>query len=77
MALEKIESEVAGNLWKIEVALGDQVQKEDTLMILESMKMEIPVLSPVNGTVKEILVQPDDKIEEGQVVLLLEISTNE
>ena len=48
----------------IEVAKGDQVQEEDTLMILESMKMEIPVLSPAYGTVKEILVQADEKIEE-------------
>lgn len=73
MALETIESEVAGNLWKIEVQVGEQVTEEDVLMILESMKMEIPVLAPVAGTVKEILVAVDDKIAEGQAVVLLEI----
>ena len=72
MAIEQIESEVTGNLWKIEVAVGDRVEEDDELMILEVMKMEVPVLCPMDGTVKEILVKPDDKIEDGQVVLLLE-----
>lgn len=72
MALETIESEVAGTLWKIEVQVGEQVAEEDVLMILESMKMEIPVLAPVSGTVKEILVAVDDKIAEGQAVAVLE-----
>ena len=71
MAIE-IESEVTGILWKIEVKVGEHVQEDDTLMILEVMKMEVPVLCPMEGTVKEILVKPDDKIEDGQVVLLLE-----
>lgn len=72
MAIEEIESEVTGNLWKIEVKVGDQVEEDDTLMILESMKMEIPVLCPTDGTIKEILVKEEDKIKEGEVVILLE-----
>jgi acetyl-CoA carboxylase biotin carboxyl carrier protein len=72
MAREKVESEVTGNVWKIEVEIGDQVEQEHTLMILESMKMEIPVESPVAGRVAELLVKEKDQVEEGQVVVVLE-----
>ena len=72
MAREEVESEVTGNVWKIEVKVGDQVAQEDTLMILESMKMEIPVESPAAGKVAEILVKDKDQVEEGQVVAILE-----
>ena len=72
MAKVEVESEVTGNVWKIEAKVGDQVAEEDTLMILESMKMEIPVESPVAGKVAEILVQTEDRVEEGQVVAVLE-----
>lgn len=72
MTRREVESEVTGNVWKIEVKVGDQVAEEDTLMIVESMKMEIPVESPVAGTVAEILVQTEEQVEEGQVVAILE-----
>ncbi|HJN52738.1 MAG: acetyl-CoA carboxylase biotin carboxyl carrier protein subunit [Pseudomonadales bacterium] len=72
MARQEIESEVTGNVWKIEVSVGDQVDVEETLMILESMKMEIPVESPAAGKVAEILVEKEDQVEEGQVVAILE-----
>lgn len=72
MTRKEVESEVTGNVWKIEVKVGDQVAEEDTLMILESMKMEIPVESPVAGTVAEILVHTEEQVEEGQVVAILE-----
>ena len=72
MARQEIESEVTGNGWKIEVSVGDQVDVEETLMILESMKMEIPVESPAAGKVAEILVEKEDQVEEGQVVAILE-----
>jgi len=72
MAREEIESEVTGNVWKIEVQVGDQVEVEDSLMILESMKMEIPVESPVAGKVAEIMVKEEDQVTEGQVVAILE-----
>ncbi len=72
MAREEVESEVTGNVWKIEVEVGDQVAQEDTLMILESMKMEIPVESPVAGKVAEILVEAKEQVTEGQVVAILE-----
>ena len=72
MAKQNVESEVAGNVWKIEVSVGDQVRVGDVLMILESMKMEIPVESPVAGRVVELCVQAEQPIEEGQTVAVVE-----
>lgn len=72
MAEIKVESEITGKVWKIEVGIGDRVAEDDAVMVLESMKMEIPVLAPAAGTVKEILVREEDSVEEGQVVALLE-----
>ncbi|MDP6604353.1 MAG: acetyl-CoA carboxylase biotin carboxyl carrier protein subunit [Rhodospirillales bacterium] len=72
MAEIKVESEIAGKVWKIEVGIGDRLEEDDPVMILESMKMEIPVLAPAAGTVREILVREEDAVEEGQVVALLD-----
>ncbi len=72
MARHEIESEVAGNVWKVEAKAGDQVAEGDVLIILESMKMEIPVESPVAGTVAEILVAPEDQVEEDQLLAVVE-----
>ena len=60
MADLRVKSEIAGSVWKIEVAVGDSVGEEDPLIILESMKMEIPLLAPRAGVVKEILVAEGD-----------------
>jgi acetyl-CoA carboxylase biotin carboxyl carrier protein len=67
-----VESEVSGNVWKIVAAPGDRVAEGDTLMILESMKMEIPVEAPRAGTVVEICVVAEQAIDEGHVVAVLE-----
>ena len=72
MARLKVESEVTGNVWKIEVEAGAQVQEGDVLLILESMKMEIPVEAPQAGTVVELLVAPEDAVAEDQVVAILD-----
>ena len=71
MARIEVESEVAGNVWKVEVEVGDSVAEGDVLIILESMKMEIPVESPAAGTIAEILVAPEDAVEEDQVLAVL------
>jgi acetyl-CoA carboxylase biotin carboxyl carrier protein len=71
MAELRVKSEIAGSVWKIEVAVGDQVAEEDPLIILESMKMEIPLLAPRAGTVKEILVVEGETIVEGDVAIVL------
>lgn len=72
MARVQIESEVTGNVWKVEVAAGDVVQEGDVLIILESMKMEIPVEAPEAGKVAELLVAPEDSVEEDQVVAVID-----
>jgi biotin carboxyl carrier protein len=72
MARHEVESEVAGNVWKIETNVGDSVSAGDVLMILESMKMEIPVEAPAAGTVVEITVAVEDQVEEDQVLAIVE-----
>lgn len=67
----RVRSEIAGSVWKIEVAVGDTVAEDDPLLILESMKMEIPLLSPRAGVVKEILVAEGEPIAEGVVAVIL------
>jgi biotin carboxyl carrier protein len=64
----QIKAELAGNLWKIVVREGQQVQADETLMILESMKMEIPVTSPKAGRVTKIHVKEGETVQEGQLL---------
>ena len=71
MATEVL-SEVTGTVWKVEMSVGDTVEEGDVIMILESMKMEIPIEAPKSGTLSAIHVQPEQPIEEDQ--LLAEIS---
>jgi acetyl-CoA carboxylase biotin carboxyl carrier protein len=73
MARKEIKSEITGSVWKITRQPGESVGEEDALMILESMKMEIPVLAEARGSVAEIRVQEGDSIVEGQVLAVLEI----
>jgi biotin carboxyl carrier protein len=68
----EVKAELVGNVWKVEAKPGDQVAEEDVLIVLESMKMEIPVTSPVAGTVKEIRVNEKDVVREGQVLVVIE-----
>jgi acetyl-CoA carboxylase biotin carboxyl carrier protein len=72
MASLAVKSEIAGNVWKIEAQIGDKLDFEGTILILESMKMEIPVLAPKAGTLREIKVAEGEAVAEGQVVALLD-----
>ena len=72
MALVNVKSEIAGNVWKIQTKPGDKVEADGEIMILESMKMEIPVLSPKAGVIREIKVNEGEAIGEGQLVAVLE-----
>lgn len=72
MARIKIVSEVTGKVWKIEMSEGAQVSADDSIMIVESMKMEIPVVSSDAGRLVEILVKEGDSVEDGQVVAVIE-----
>ncbi|MDA7085515.1 urea carboxylase [Pseudomonas sp. SA3-5] len=69
-----IDSHIAGNLWQVQVAVGDRVKAGDVLVILESMKMEIPLLAPRDGLVSEVRVQPGSPVRAGQRVVVLEES---
>ncbi len=71
MATE-VQAEMVANVWKIVVAPGDTVAAGDPLVILESMKMEIPVESPVDGTVSELRVQEGGVVQEGDVIAVVE-----
>jgi acetyl-CoA carboxylase biotin carboxyl carrier protein len=73
MPIEEVITEVAGAVWKILANEGDHVNEGDVLVILESMKMEIPVLAPVDGTVKEILVKVDDVCNEDETLATIEV----
>jgi len=67
-----IESHIAGNLWQVSVTEGARVEAGDVLVILESMKMEIPLTAPVSGVVKDIRVQPGSPVRAGQRVVVIE-----
>ncbi|MCH8882663.1 MAG: biotin/lipoyl-binding protein [SAR324 cluster bacterium] len=68
----EIKSEVAGLVWKIEVNPGDTVAAGDTLIVLECMKLEIPVVAELAGKVLKILVGEQDQVGEGEALVLLE-----
>jgi acetyl-CoA carboxylase biotin carboxyl carrier protein len=67
-----IEAHITGNVWKIEVSVGDKVEDGDTVVILESMKMEIPVEAEDDGAVKEIRCEEGQSVSEGDVLIVLE-----
>ncbi|WP_042351355.1 biotin/lipoyl-binding carrier protein [Bacillus massiliigorillae] len=72
MALIQVKAEISGSVWKIETEAGQQVMEEDVLLIMESMKMEIPIMAPAAGVVKEIKVQEGDSLAEGDLAVVLE-----
>ena len=72
MARIEVKSEITGTVWQVNSKPGDKVGCGDVLMIIESMKMEIPVITEDGGVIKEILVQKKDPVAEGQVVAILE-----
>jgi acetyl-CoA carboxylase biotin carboxyl carrier protein len=67
-----IEAHITGNVWKIEVKVGDKISDGDTVVILESMKMEIPVEAEDDGVVKEIRCEEGQSVSEGDVLVVLE-----
>ena len=72
MPTTEVRSDIAGKVWKIEAAVGDALAADDTILVLESMKMEIPVSAPVGGRLVEIPVSEEDVVGEGDVVAVLE-----
>lgn len=72
MPQEKIISEVTGKVWKILVQPGSKVEVDDPVMIVESMKMEIPILATLAGVVTAIMRNEGDAVEDGQVVAIVQ-----
>jgi acetyl-CoA carboxylase biotin carboxyl carrier protein len=70
--LPEVEAHITGTVWKIEVAVGDQVDEGDTVVILESMKMEMPVEAEDSGTVKQILCEEGQSVSEGDALVVLD-----
>jgi acetyl-CoA carboxylase biotin carboxyl carrier protein len=71
VAVTEVKAELVGNLWKVVVEVGQHVEEDDTLMILESMKMEIPITTPIAGTVTEIRAKEGEVVQEGQTVAVV------
>ena len=70
---EEIRAEMVANVWKVVKSAGDSVAEGDQLVILESMKMEIPVTSPEPGVIREVLVQETEIVGEGAVIVRIEV----
>lgn len=67
-----IAAELVANVGAVSVKVGDKVGPQDSLVILESMKMEIPVLAEVAGTVTDVAVAPGDSVQEGDTIAVIE-----
>jgi acetyl-CoA carboxylase biotin carboxyl carrier protein len=66
-----VEANITGTVWKIEVSIGDTIEEGDTVVILESMKMEMPIEAEDAGTVAEIRVEEGQSVQEGDVLVVL------
>jgi acetyl-CoA carboxylase biotin carboxyl carrier protein len=73
MAIIDVKAEITGNVWKVLARPGQKVEEDEAIVMLESMKMEIPISAPEPGTVKEILVIEGEVVTEGSVVARLEV----
>jgi acetyl-CoA carboxylase biotin carboxyl carrier protein len=69
---QEITAHITGTIWKIQVAVGDEVEEDDDFVILESMKMEMPIVAEFDCVVTEIRVKEGEAVEEGQVLLVIE-----
>ncbi len=67
-----IKAHITGTVWKIEVEVGEEVEEDDVVMILESMKMEMPIEAPADGRIVKILVAEGEPVKEDQVVAIIE-----
>jgi acetyl-CoA carboxylase biotin carboxyl carrier protein len=72
LTLPDVEAHITGTVWKVECEIGQEVEEGDTLVILESMKMEMPVEAEDPGTVKEIVCKEGQSVSEGETLVVLE-----
>jgi acetyl-CoA carboxylase biotin carboxyl carrier protein len=69
--MPELTAPIAGNVWKILVAVGDKVEMDDEVIILEALKMETPIYSEDNGTISEIKIKEGDAVNEGDVLVVI------
>jgi biotin carboxyl carrier protein len=69
---DEIHAEMVANVWKVVAKAGDEVEEGDTLVILESMKMEIPVIAESDGVIREISVNEGDVVQEGDLIAIID-----
>ena len=72
--MHEIKAEIAANVWQVVVEEGQMVAEGDEICILESMKMEIPVITEVSGVVRELHVAPEQTVQEGDLIALIDES---
>ncbi len=70
--MPEVRAEITANVWQVRVEVGQMVDVGDELVVLESMKMEIPVTAPVAGAIAEVAVEPDTSIKEGDLVVVID-----
>jgi len=70
----EVKSELGANVWKVLVAPGQKVESDEALVILECMKMEVPVLAPAAGTVVDVMVREGDAIDEGTTIATIDLA---
>lgn len=70
--MAEVKAHITGTVWKIEVEVGDEVEEDDEVVILESMKMEMPVEAPCDGVIKEIRIEEGDAVDEDDVLIIIE-----
>lgn len=73
MAMIEVKAETAGVVWKIAAAVGSEVAEDQEIVVLESMKMEIPIVAPKAGKVAALLVAEGDIVEDGTIVARLDV----
>ena len=69
--MTEVRAEIAASVWQVPGEVGQVVAEGDTIAILESMKMEIPVEAPCAGTITEIRVKPEDQVQEGDIIAII------
>ncbi len=69
---QEIKAEMSGTVWKLLVNVGEAVSPAQEVVILESMKMEVPIESPCQGTVTEVCCAPDQFVDEGATLIIVE-----
>jgi biotin carboxyl carrier protein len=70
--MPEVRAEITANVWQVRVEVGQSVEVGDELVILESMKMEIPVIAPLAGTIAELAVAPEDQVTEGDLIAVIQ-----